>query len=112
MPAGSRTAACNWRAVVRVPADDQLPEPDAALNSCVVFKIVDPLLPPATSTFPLASAVAVCPSRVLESAVRLLQLDVPSNSCTLATLAVPELPPTTSTLLFNVPFDDTFKRVA
>ncbi|HTB58477.1 MAG TPA: hypothetical protein VLC06_11410 [Polyangia bacterium] len=30
----------------------------------------------------------------------------------MATLAVPELPPTTSTLLFKVPFDDTFRRVA
>jgi hypothetical protein len=109
---GSSNAAWSCRAVVIVPADAQLPDPEAALKSCVVFKTVDPLLPPVTSTLPFANAVAVCPSRVAESAVRLLQVDVPSKSCTLETLAVPEFPPTTSTLLLRVPFDDTFSRVA
>jgi hypothetical protein len=94
------------------PADDQLPCPEAGLNNRVVFRVVDPLLPPVSSTLPFASAVAVCPSRELERAVRLLQFEVPSNNCTLVTEALPELPPTTRTLLFSVPFDEMESSVA
>jgi len=105
---GSNVAVCACRAVVMLPADAQLPEPLAALNSDVVFKTVVPFKPPVTSTLPFASAVAVCASRALDSAVRLLQADVPSKSCTFATVAPPpESPPTTRTLLFSVALPET-----
>jgi hypothetical protein len=85
-----------------VPAEAQLPEPDAGLKSIDVFKVAEPLRPPAMRSLPLASSVAVCCSRALERAVNVLHDEVPSKSCTLVMLAEPELPPTTSTLLVSV----------
>jgi hypothetical protein len=112
MADGRSVAVWSCRAAVRVPADEKLPDPEAALKRSVVFSVELPDRPPATSTFPLASAVAVWPSRALESAVRLLQVEVPSKSWTFVTEAVPELPPTTMTLLLSVVFPDTLRRVA
>jgi hypothetical protein len=42
-----------------LPADAQLPDPDAALNRSVVFSVVLPDRPPVTSTLPFDRAVAV-----------------------------------------------------
>src|SRR5262249_2767928 len=62
---------------------------------------------------PPESAVAVWPSRALDSAVRLLHVDMPSNSWTLATLVPPpESPPTTRTLLLSVALLETCSSVA
>lgn len=83
--AGSAVAVCPCRALVIVAAVPQLPDPLAALNCTDVFKTVVPLTPPATSTLPFESAVAVCPSRAVDCAVRLVHVDVPSKSCTFVT---------------------------
>src|SRR5437879_4667433 len=63
MPEGSSVAVCPCRAVVIVPADDQLPGPEAGLNITAVASVVDPLLPPVKRILPFGSSVAVCPSR-------------------------------------------------
>lgn len=111
--AGKSVAEWAWRGDVRVPAGDQVPEPEAALKCSVVPSVVEPLLPPTMSTLPFAKAVAVCPSRVLDSAVIVVHDDVPSKRCTVATLVVPpEFPPTTKTLLFSVALPGTTSRVA
>lgn len=75
----SSVAVCSRRAEVIVPALAQLPDPEAALKSWVVFKVAEPLSPPVMSTLPFASAVAVCPSRLLESATPAVHV-VPSKS--------------------------------
>jgi hypothetical protein len=56
---GSSVAVWSCLAAVIVPAEAQLPEPDAAVNSCVVLSVVVPDRPPTTRTFPVLSAVAV-----------------------------------------------------
>src|SRR5579871_6813903 len=78
---GSSVAVWSCRRALRVPAEAQVPEPVAALNSSVVFRVVGVELvdrPPATSRFPFASAVAVWPSQAFESAVRPVHVDTPS----------------------------------
>jgi hypothetical protein len=85
-----------------VPADAQLPLPDAGLKRSVDDSVEPPLLlPPAKRTLPFATIVAVCSSRALDSEVRVLHDEVPSKSCTLVRTEVAERPPTTSTLLLS-----------
>src|SRR6185312_3272351 len=99
MPDGSSTAAWSWRAVVIVPADDQVPFELLGLKSIVVARTLDPFLPPVMRTLPFFNTVAVCPSRGLDSAVRELNADcVGSNKNTDDTVLVPLLPPTSKTL--------------
>jgi hypothetical protein len=63
-----------------VPAELQLPDPDAGLKTSAVFRVVAPFRPPAISTLPFARRVAVCCSRALERAVSVLHVELPSKS--------------------------------
>src|SRR5436190_1460757 len=58
-----------------LPADAQLPLPEAGLNSSVVARVDEPFLPPATTSLPLERSVAVCCSRALDRAVSVLHDD-------------------------------------
>jgi hypothetical protein len=55
----SRVAVWAWRAVVMLPADDQVPLPLDGLNSRVVLSVVVPFFPPVTRTLPFGRTVAV-----------------------------------------------------
>src|SRR5262245_3619259 len=57
MLAGNNVAVCPQRAVVIVPAVDQDPGPNPGSKIAAVFSVVDPFLPPVTSTLPSASIV-------------------------------------------------------
>src|SRR4051794_12119508 len=61
--AGNRVAVCPHRGDVIVPAVDQDPGPTPGSKIAVVFSVIDPFLPPVTSTLPFASVVIVCSSR-------------------------------------------------
>ncbi len=63
MLAGSSVAVWPERADVIVPAVDHEPGPKPGSKIAVVASVVDPFLPPVTSTLPSASTVIVCPSR-------------------------------------------------
>ena len=56
-------AVCSWRAPVMLPVAAHVPVV-RSYNSAVA-KVVDPLVPPATSTFPVESTVAVWPCRAV-----------------------------------------------
>src|SRR5581483_1665196 len=110
---GNRVAVCPCRADVIVPAAVQVPVPLAGSKSNAVATGIPMLLPPAIRTFPLASTVAVWPSRAVASGVRVVHADVPSNTWTEVRLElIPKLPPTTKTLLLSVGLPGTFSRVA
>jgi hypothetical protein len=107
IPAGNNVAVWVIRPAVRFPPDGQVA--DVPLVGIVKTSVVAsgepvPFLPPVTSTLPLASLTAVCPSRAVDSAVVLDQADVDVlNSCTPVTLVVPpEFPPTINTWLLKL----------
>jgi hypothetical protein len=90
-----------------VPPDGQVAAvPDAGIvNTNVEDNGVPPLVrPPVISTFPLASRVAVCPSRAAGSTVVVDHADVDVlKSCTLVVLVVPlVLPPAIRTMLLKL----------
>jgi len=58
-PALSKVAVCCCRAAVIVPAEPQLPIPEAAAKSSVELCVVVPDRPPVIRTLPLARAVSV-----------------------------------------------------
>src|SRR5262245_16083132 len=108
MDVGSTVAVCPKRAVVIVPAADQLPFENPGSKIRAVLRTVEPFLPPVTRIFPFefGSALAVCCSRgpLIDASVENAFCDG-SNRNTDASVAVPLLPPTSRTRLLSCAFD-------